>query len=505
MFIIEHLLALLPLKQYMKSLSILVCALLSFSGAMANSVANVNETDSVSTKESGAVLRWSLQKCIEYALSHNLSIDDQQIGVDRAENAYSQDKWDRYPTLNASASHNYNFGRNIDPFTNQYINQSIQSNNFSLSAGVTVFNGQRITNTIRRSENEVMRSKLQAETTQNQIALSVANAFLQIIVAENQLRNFKEINKSTLTQLERAKTLYEGGATNQSQYLSFKAQDARDKMNIKIAEGSIRTAYVQLRQIMQAEEEFVIDVPELDQVPLTNAWVLEGVINNATSMVPDVKLAESQLKSAELSVKIAQSNLYPRIGAFANVNTLYSESRLERFNAQPATAEIGFVEGSGDKVLTQYSTYETRVTSFGQQLNDNFGQAAGLSVTIPIFNNNQVRANISDAKLNSKLQENNLARTETNIRANIIQAFTDYENALASYVSALENENAQKENYEFAKKSADAGVSTTADMLLALNDWSRAKNDVLGAKYQLIFSNTILNYYNTGEITITNP
>ncbi len=449
-------------------------------------------------------LSWTLEQCVDYALSNNLNVQDQVIGEHRAENAFSQDKLDRFPILNASASHNYNFGRTIDPFTNQFVNRSIQSNNFSLTSSVTVYNGSRISQTIKRSENEVLRSKLQTEATQNQIGLSVADAFLQIIFAQNQLKNFEEINKSTVTQLEQAKALYEGGATNQSQYLTLKAQDARDQMNIQSAKGSIRTAYVRLKQIMQLDHDnFEIVIPELERVPESNNWSLAGVLINAESTIPDLQLAKSQWRSAELSESIAKSNLYPRVNLFANVNSLYSETRLEQFNPQLTSRAIGYVEGTNDAVITEFTTYSTKVASFGKQLGDNFGQAAGVSVSVPIFNNNQAKANIEDAKLAAQMSKNNIDRTAMNMKSDIIQAYTDYENALASYNAAVENEKAQKENYDFALKLSNAGASTTADMILALNEWSRAKIDVERAKYQLVFSNTVLHYYNTGEISIS--
>jgi len=249
-----------------------------------------------------------------------------------------------------------------------------------------------------------------------------------------------------------------------------------------------RRVRARLRQIMQTDEKFEIKVPEIRSISTVNNWSLTGVLMNAATTVPDIKLAESQILSSLLSEKIAGSNLYPRLSLFANVNSLYSETRKEFFNPTVSTAPIGFVEGTNEAVLTQFTSYESQVATFGKQLNDNFGQRAGLSLTIPIFNNNQVRANIADAKLNTQLSRNNLERTNTSIKTDIIQAYTDYENALASYFSAVESENAQKENYDFAQKS--------------FNDWSRALNDVQRARFQLIFSNTILHYYNTGEVVI---
>ncbi len=460
--------------------------------------------DSLSQESEKASERWTLERCIEYALAHNVNISDQDINVRRSENTLNQNRLNRYPTLNASASHNYNFGRSIDPFTNQFVTQRIQSNNFSITGNVVVFNGKRITNTIARSENELERARLQAKTTENQIALNVADAFLQVVFAQNQLKNFEEINKSTKTQLDQAKLMVDAGVTNERQYLNLKAQDARDKMNIQSAKGSIRMATLRLLQTMQYEGESIqIEKPDFQEFGVSNTISPEGVVMNAESIMPDVKLAQSQMKSAQLNEKISKSGLYPRLSLFVNVNSLYSESRLERFNQTSELREIGFVEGSNQPVVTQFTNYETRVASFGQQLQDNFGQAAGLSLSIPIFNNNQVRANMVDSKLSALIAENNIERVKVNLRADIIQAYTDYENAIASYASAIENEKAQKENYLFVEKSTNAGVSTTAEMVLALNDWSVAKNDVERARFQLVYSRTILNFYNTGEISIS--
>lgn len=460
-------------------------------------------TTEVDSSASGATKLWSLEECVAYAMTNNLSVSDQVIQVKRSENAFNQDKLDRYPVLNSSASHNYNFGRTIDPFTNQYVNQSIQSNNFSLTSSVTLYNGGRITNTIERSKNEVMRSKLQYESVQNQIALQVADAFLQILFAKNQLTNFQEINKSTQTQLEQAKALYDAGSTNQRQYLNLKAQDARDQMNIQSAKGNIRLAKLRLLQVMQLEDEnFDIASPSLNELSQSADYTINGLLTNVETSIPDIQLAKTQLTSSMLSEKIAKSGLYPRLSLFGNVNSLYSESRLVRFNPTLQQQIIGYVDGTNQPVMTQFTSYETRVQSFGQQLSDNFGQAAGLSLSIPIFNGNQVKANIKENELNTQLAMNNLERTKMSLKSDVIQAYTDYENSLVSYQAALENEKAQEENYAFLTKSTEAGVTTTAELVLALNDLSIAKNDVEKARFQLLYSRTILHFYNTGDISI---
>ena len=77
---------------------------------------------------------WSLQKCINHAFEHNLQIKQSQLGTDRAELGYRTSQGAFLPTLNASASHGYNIGMTIDPFTNEFATDAIQSNNLGLSS-----------------------------------------------------------------------------------------------------------------------------------------------------------------------------------------------------------------------------------------------------------------------------------------------------------------------------------------------------------------------------------
>lgn len=447
---------------------------------------------------------WTLDNCIAYTATKNLSLADQKIFVDMAENNLKLNQDSRYPSLNASASHNYNFGRSIDPFSNQFVTRSIQSNNFSLTTSVVLYNGKRITNSILRSKNEVERAKIEEQALRNQILTNVADAFLQVILAENQLKSLTVVNKSTVTQLQQAKKIFEAGATNQQQYLNLKAQDARDQMNIQSAKGSLLMANLRLKQMMQLDsKDFQIVHPSLDETAPITSWTQDGIINNALARMSYVKLAEAQVRSAEISIDISKSAFYPRLSVFGNVNTLYSETRLERFNYQKSTTPIGYVESTNQPVVTEFTSYETRVSAFGQQLNDNFGQTVGVSLSVPIFNGNQARSGVRDAKLNAMVRRNNLERIKLEVVADITQAYTQYENALVEVQSAEVNEKAQKENYDFVLKSANAGVSTTADMILALNAWGQAQNDLNNAKFKVLYAQITLHFYNTGEISIS--
>lgn len=453
---------------------------------------------------SAQVKKWSLKACVDYALQNNLSIQEQNLNVERNEITLNKNHKERLPNLNSSASHNYNFGRTIDPFTNSFVNQRIQSNSFSLQSNVLLYNGFRLQNTIKRTQNEVEVNEHQTEAIRNQISLNVVEAFLQVVFAENQLQIVQNQALSTLAQFERMEKLMEAGSVNKSSYLTLKAQVARDKWSIQSAEGNIRLAYVTLMQVMQMpdSENFEIDIPNMETIKTAPLSSLDEVIKTGLETIPEIKVAASQLLSANLGVDIAEAGMYPRLSMFGNLNTLYSGSRLERFNPQKSIIPIGFVDGTFQPVMTEITSYETKTTGFGKQLSDNFGQAVGLSLSIPIFNNHQVKTAIAEAKLNEKAGEINLERAKMQVKSDIARAYTDYENAAALYTSAVENEKAQKENYEFSQKRYEAGLLTAVELLVAKTNWTSALNELERSKFELIFSNTQVLLYQEGKVTL---
>ena len=81
---------------------------------------------------------WSLQRCINHAFEHNLQIKQSALNNDRSEIGLISAKGAFLPSLNASGSHGYNIGMTIDPFTNEFATDAIQSNSFGLNSGITL-------------------------------------------------------------------------------------------------------------------------------------------------------------------------------------------------------------------------------------------------------------------------------------------------------------------------------------------------------------------------------
>lgn len=84
---------------------------------------------------------WSLERCLEHALTHNLSLRQAELGLERGDIGLLAAKGAFLPNLNGSTSYGVNIGQRIDPFTNEFATNAVASSNYGLSSGVTLFNG----------------------------------------------------------------------------------------------------------------------------------------------------------------------------------------------------------------------------------------------------------------------------------------------------------------------------------------------------------------------------
>ncbi len=449
--------------------------------------------------------KWNLQKCVDYALAHNTSIQQNELQGEILTNNLNQVKLSRIPTLSGSGNHNYNIGRAIDPFTNTFNSTTIQSNSFSLSSGVLLYGGSQVNNTIKQGKVATDANTKSTEVIRNQIALSVATTYLQIVQAEENLKVATEQQKLTESQLERALLLEKSGATNQSNTLLLKAQSASDKVAIVNAENAIQLAYNTLINLMQLPLDQSIEIALMDVSSLPEAPTesVATIYELALSNLPEIQQAELQIQQSQLGEKIAGAGLQPTLSAYGNVNTVYSPSRKEVSLTGDYTAvPIGFTENSLEQVLQPQPVTIIREKAFGNQLTDNLGQQVGVSLSVPIFNGYRNRTALENAKVNTRISELTLENTKNQLRNDITTAYTNLKAAKSRYDAALLNVEAQQLSFDYSQKRFDAGVMNSVDLLSAKNLWNQAQIQAINAKYEYVFRTLIIDFYKGNQLQL---
>jgi outer membrane protein len=453
--------------------------------------------------------QWTIQECIEYALNNNLQYKLSALAVNFQENTLQQAKNNRLPTLNGQASHSYNYGRSIDPFTNQFINQAVQSNVFGAQADVTLFNAFSITNTIKQAQHDLAATKYDLEKSKNDMVLGIFNAYLQILLNKELLENSKIQIKTLNEQIERTEKLVKAGAAAEAVLFDLLSQRANNELQIVNADNAVMLSKLSLKQLLMLSdgEDFDIQTPELPEIKQSVFSTPSGIYEAAESNMPEIKAADTRIHSARLGIKIASANFYPRLSMSGSIFTNYSSAQKKYFKAGEGSTlvnrEIGFLKNDPSQIVVQpvyVPNGEIVDFTYAKQLRESFRQNWGFTLTIPIFNRFSVRNAVANANLQVRRAELNAQVVRNQLRQNIEQAYTDARAALATYEANMKRLEALRLSKENAERRFGAGVMNVTDYNIALNNYNAAVIDLSRSKYQYIFRVKVLDFYEGKEI-----
>ena len=214
--------------------------------------------------------KWSLQKCVQYALDSNISIKQNEIQAQIAAVTYKQSKLSQIPTANFTNSDGYRFGKSQDPSTGILENQNFFQVGLDLQSSVTIFNWYSKKNTILANEWSLLAARAATDKLRNDIALTVANSYLQVLLAREQEKIADVQVKQSISQLEIVNKQVKAGALPQINAVELEAQLASDSANLITATGNVTQAKYVLESYMNVDpaQPFEIEEPPADKIPL---------------------------------------------------------------------------------------------------------------------------------------------------------------------------------------------------------------------------------------------
>jgi outer membrane protein len=447
---------------------------------------------------------WTLQEAVTYALENNISVKQSDLNALSSEETYNQSKLGQLPSLNGSIAQGYNFGRSVDPFTNQFTTQRIRNNNFSLFSSVTLFNGLQARNNIKKNYFELLAVKFDADKMKNDISLNVASSYLQLLFNRELLKVAQQQIELTAVQLERIKELVNAGSLPKGSLLDIQAQYASEERQLVSAENALELSRLSMGMLLMMDDPKNFRAASID-TEMNSTVLLENTPGEIYSIAvlnqPSIKSANYRVLSSEKALAAAKGGLSPRITLNGSVGTGYSDGRkeLDKITLNGASV-IGYTSGGDSVYVPDYSqTFKT--TSFQDQVNDNFSQSISVSLNIPIFNGGQVRRNIRQSKIQVLNSQYNLEQQENTLRQNIEQAYTDAKSALKSYVAAEKSLDANQLAFDYAEQRYELGMINAYEYKDSKNRLIRASSDLLQAKYDFVFKVKILEFYKSSTLT----
>ena len=422
-------------------------------------------------QEQSTPAQWTLEACVEYAMDNNISIKQSRLEQETADISKSEAIGNYLPTLNTSASNTWNSGLTQNVTTGVLENQVVRNFSLNATSGITLFDGLRNLKTFQRAKLEQLASKYSLQLMKDDIALFVANAYLQILVNKQQLQVLVEQNKVTKDQIELTRKTVEAGTAPEGDLLEIEATDADEEQQIIVAENTLKISKINLAQTLLLDDYQTFDIADDEyDIPLTDilSKTPEEIIEKSKSERYEVKVAEQSVELAEKDIQIAKSQLYPSLDGFVNYNTRETDREIG-----PGFGQVGFIE----------------------QLWRNDGLTYGLQLQIPIFNGLATRNQIKRAEVAAKRAEFQLDQAELDLEANVYQAYVDAQGAAKAYEAAKKAVASQQLAFEYAQQRFEVGVSNAFELSQSKFRLTNAENRLINAKYDYIFNLKVLELY----------
>ncbi|MDB2342736.1 TolC family protein [Flavobacteriaceae bacterium] len=442
---------------------------------------------------------YTLEECVLMALDKNISIKQSELDIENAEIDKADAIGSFLPRVNAQSQHIWNNGLSQNITNGLIENLTTQFSSFGGNIGVTLFNGKQNINQLSRANLNLIARQYQLDDMKDDISLFVANAYLQVMFNRElaQVQRFQlEITKEDL---ERTKVRIEAGVLTQADIFDIEANLASQEQALVQAENNYRLSLISLAQLLLitdyenfqiADEDFDIPFSDiLSQKP-------KEIYEKALTIRNDIKLGVANIEVAKKDIEIAKGALMPSLTAFYNYNTRisYSDRFVETGNL--IETPIGFVKGTGESVVTQFSERAiAEPLSFGTQFGQNDGHSYGVSLNIPIFNGSSVRNNIKRRKLNLKRIENQFEQTKLDLENTVNQAYLNTQGAVKFFEAAEKTLKARQEAFQIAQNRFEAGVMNSFDFIQAKQRYQISASDIVRAKFDYIFKLKVLEFY----------
>lgn len=446
--------------------------------------------------------QWTLQECIQYALDHNIQIQQAYLNVEEGEIDRSDALGNYLPTVNIGANNGWNSGLTQNITTGVLEQQTTRNFSINATASLPIYHGLQNLKQWQRTKMTHLANQYSLGQMKDDILLNVTNAYLNVIVNKERLNVLEEQNQLTKEELNRVRIMIEEGASPAGDSLNIKATDANEQQQIISAKNDIEISLIHLAQLLQIQDYQNFDVADISyDVPLETMLSKnpQEIIENARENRYEIKIAEQDLAIAEKDIEIARTNYYPRLDAYVNFNTRESDrNRLSEGGIDPDNPNrvIGVVEGTGENVITpNYLVNEIGPRPFFNQLSENKGWEFGLRLNIPVLNGFQTRNSVRRSKIDVKRRENDLQQAELDLESNVYQAYVDAQGAAEAYKAAQVSVDAQEQSFQYSKDLYDVGRITSFEFSQAKFELTNAESQMINAKFDYIFKLKVLELF----------
>ena len=421
---------------------------------------------------------WSLQACIDFALHNNTNMQKMQLNVKNAHENIRESEAALLPSLSFNTSHNVSY--TPWPEVGSYmvagsrvqtsVDKTFYNGSYGVSANLMLWNGNRNRNQIKLNQYAEKQAMLDSATTANTLIEQITQLYVQILYSTEAIKVNQESLATSTKNEDRGQEMVNVGKMSKANLAQLTAQRAQDEYAVVQSESALKDYKRQLKQLLQLtnNEPFEIVIPQTtDDMALALIPQLNNVYQQAVAHRPEIKNAELGIESSNLSIKIAKAMRQPTISlnAGANANTTTMSHK-----------------------------------AWGTQLKNNFGIGAGVSISIPLFDNRQTTTAINKARLQQLNYQLELKDKQTILYSTIESYWLQAYNNQNMFKAAQVTTQSAKTSYALLNEQFSLGLKNIVDLMTGKDNLLKAQQNELQSKYLAILNIKLLQFYQEGAL-----
>lgn len=414
---------------------------------------------------------WSLRRCIDYAIEHNIDIRQAANTAEQSAVEVNTAKWARLPNLNGSANQSWNWGRTqtavpdetTGDYSTVYVNTASNGTNMQLSTSIPLFTGLELPHQYSLAKLNLKAATADLQKAKDDISINIASAYLQVLFNQELHDVALGQVELSLQQCQRIEGLAGVGKASSAEVADAKARVAQDRMTAVQTENDYRLSLLTLSQLIELDspEGFMLESPSTAITP-SPVTPPDDIYQTALTSKASIQAAQYRLEGSKHSVRIAQSGFYPQLNLNGSLGTSY---------------------------------YSTINRTFRQQMGDNFSKYLGLSLSVPLFNRLATRNRVRTARLQQENYALQLENAKKTLYKEIQQAWYNATAAESKYASSHAATLASEESFRLMTQKYENGKANAVEFNEAKQNLMKSQSDELQAKYEYLFRTKILDFY----------
>ena len=422
--------------------------------------------------------KWTMQECIDYAMANNITLQKSKLQKQSATEDLRGSKAALLPTLNASTNQSVGYqpwkDSGVSTVTNGMVNTKVDktyyNGSYAVNAQWTVWNGNRNTNTIKLNKITEDEAELQSKETANSIQERIAQLYTQILYLDENVKVNEQMLETAKKNEERGQEMVNVGKMSKADLAQLSAQRATDEYNIVETRSQLLNYKLQLKQLLEItdETEFDVAIPEInDTMVLKEVPTLQGVYEQALLNRPEIERSKLAIKSSDVNLSVAKAGWLPTVSMTGSFGT---------------------------------STNSLSSNGWGKQMKTNFDAMAGVSVSVPIYDGRSTKTSVNKAKIQQLSAQLDLLDQQKTLYSTIQEYWLNAQTNQQKYKAACATVESEQQSFDLLQEQFRLGLKNIVELMTGKDNLLSAQQNQLQSKYQTIYNQQMLKFYETGEM-----